>query len=106
MLLPKAFEDDTRQLMGDARYQRYLDGLALPPSTSIRLNPFKVKDAIDGAVNEVVPDGNTTPVPWCRLGHYLPTRPTFTSDPLLHAGLYYVQESSSMFVCEAVRQRQ
>ena len=104
MLLPKAFEDYTRQLMGDARYQRYLDGLALPPSTSIRLNPFKVKDAIDGAVNEVVPDGNTTPVPWCRLGHYLPTRPTFTSDPLLHAGLYYVQESSSMFVCEAVRQ--
>ena len=37
-------------------------------------------------------------VPWCHDGWYLQERPQFTLDPLLHAGCYYVQEASSMFV--------
>jgi NOL1/NOP2/fmu family ribosome biogenesis protein len=32
------------------------------------------------------------------MGRYLATRPVFTLDPLLHAGAYYVQEASSMFL--------
>ena len=43
-------------------------------------------------------------VPWCRNGYYLPSRPNFTFDPLLHAGCYYVQEASSMFLDEVLRQ--
>ncbi|WP_300851749.1 rRNA cytosine-C5-methyltransferase, partial [uncultured Bacteroides sp.] len=35
---------------------------------------------------------------------YLSRRPTFTFDPLFHAGCYYVQEASSMFVEQALRQ--
>src|SRR5271169_5289125 len=55
--------------------------------TSIRLNPFKKSGVkIDG------------PVPWCTEGYYLDTRPSFTFDPLFHAGCYYVQEASSMFI--------
>ncbi len=42
-------------------------------------------------------------VPWCDSGIYLETRPTFTFDPLLHAGAYYVQEASSMFLAHAIR---
>lgn len=42
-------------------------------------------------------------VPWCTSGHYLPSRPVFTLDPLLHAGAYYVQEASSTFLEQAVR---
>jgi 16S rRNA C967 or C1407 C5-methylase (RsmB/RsmF family)/NOL1/NOP2/fmu family ribosome biogenesis protein len=38
------------------------------------------------------------PVLWCRDGFYLDERPIFTLDPLLHAGGYYVQEASSMFL--------
>jgi 16S rRNA C967 or C1407 C5-methylase (RsmB/RsmF family) len=45
-----------------------------------------------------------TPVPWCRNGYYLKKRPNFTMDPLLHAGCYYVQEASSMFLDEVLRQ--
>lgn len=52
---------------------------------SIRLNPFKFKD-IQGA-----------PVPWNRWGRILESRPVFTLDPLFHAGVYYVQDSSAMF---------
>jgi len=55
--------------------------------TSIRLNPFK-KAAIKTDAN----------VPWCAEGYYLNERPSFTFDPLFHAGCYYVQEASSMFI--------
>ena len=55
--------------------------------TSIRINPFKsAKIKTDEQV------------PWCPEGYYLDTRPSFTFDPLFHAGCYYVQEASSMFI--------
>lgn len=62
--------------------------------TSIRLNPAKQTDAFSG--NEQVP--------WCAEGRYLPERPVFTTDPLYHAGAYYVQEASSMFLSYVIQQ--
>ncbi len=59
-----------------------------PAPVSIRLNPFKV----------IPPPAGSTPVPWSEYGYYLPERPVFTLDPLFHAGTYYVQEASSMFL--------
>ena len=56
-------------------------------STSIRLNPFKGCDGPEG-----------TPVPWSPHGRILSERPNFTLDPLFHAGCYYVQDSSAMYV--------
>jgi 16S rRNA C967 or C1407 C5-methylase (RsmB/RsmF family)/NOL1/NOP2/fmu family ribosome biogenesis protein len=44
------------------------------------------------------------PVPWSQFGFYLKERPSFTFDPLFHAGCYYVQEASSMFLEQAFRQ--
>ena len=43
-------------------------------------------------------------IPWCELGYYLNHRPSFTFDPLFHAGCYYVQEASSMFLEQVLRQ--
>lgn len=43
-------------------------------------------------------------VPWCTDAFYLPERPSFTSDPLFHAGAYYVQEASSMFLQHVLKQ--
>lgn len=43
------------------------------------------------------------PIPWCDTGYYLPSRPSFTFDPFFHAGCYYVQEASSMFLEQAFR---
>ena len=57
------------------------------PPTSIRVNPFKKMEL-----------KTQQPVRWCPDGHYLDTRPSFTFDPLFHAGCYYVQEASSMFI--------
>lgn len=56
-------------------------------SVSIRLNPFKGSEGPQGA-----------PVPWSPHGRILSERPSFTLDPLFHAGCYYVQDSSAMFV--------
>lgn len=61
-------------------------------STAIRLNPAK------GCAG---PEG--TPVPWSPHGRILPSRPIFTLDPLLHAGCYYVQDSSAMYVGHVFR---
>lgn len=46
----------------------------------------------------------TEPVPWSVYGQYLASRPSFTFDPLFHAGCYYVQEASSMFLEQALQQ--
>lgn len=62
--------------------------------TSIRTNPFKIPLA-------GLPSG--LPIPWCAHGLYLSERPFFTFDPLLHAGAYYVQEPSSMFLWHALQ---
>lgn len=63
-----------------------------PASVAVRRNPFK---------NGICPEGRQ--VPWCSHGRILPERPQFTLDPHFHAGAYYVQDSSSMFVGHAFR---
>lgn len=42
-------------------------------------------------------------VPWCRNAFYLESRPSFTFDPRFHAGCYYVQEASSMFIDQIIQ---
>ena len=66
--------------------------------TSIRINPTKTFDFKD-AVLQI-----EEKVPWSSSGFYLNERPSFTLDPLFHAGAYYVQEASSMFLEEVLKQ--
>ena len=61
---------------------------------SIRLNPQKALGP-----EAVFPEENTGErIAWCPNAFYLKSRPSFTMDPLFHAGAYYVQEASSMFI--------
>jgi NOL1/NOP2/sun family putative RNA methylase len=66
--------------------------------TSVRLNPLKKID-IRGSVLSI-----DEKVKWNDKGWYLMQRPSFTLDPLFHAGAYYVQEASSMFLQQALQQ--
>lgn len=70
---------------------RSLDGEA---PTSIRLSKYKSQ--------QLPPDylQDASPVPWCSRGFYLPERPVFTGQVPFHAGLYYVQEASSMLLAQ------
>jgi 16S rRNA C967 or C1407 C5-methylase (RsmB/RsmF family)/NOL1/NOP2/fmu family ribosome biogenesis protein len=64
--------------------------------TSVRVHP-----------NKTVHEPTFTQVqsiPWCSLGYYLQSRPSFISDPFWHAGAYYVQEASSMFLWHILQQ--
>ena len=95
MLLPEEFTRTTREVMGAARFERYLQSFEEDTPVSIRLNPRKSgKWRVE----------NGEKIDWCRNGYYLPTRPNFTFDPLFHAGCYYVQEAASMFLDEVLKQ--
>ena len=61
-------------------------------SVSVRLNPFKS----EGVALPILEGAQ--PVPWSPHGHILAERPVFTLHPLFHAGVYYVQDSSAMYV--------
>lgn len=71
-----------------------MDALGAAPEVSVRLNGRK-------AAGLSVVGGER--VTWCGEGYYLPSRPQFTFDPLLHAGVYYVQDASSMFIGHVLR---
>ena len=98
MTLPEDFIRLTKAALGDELWQVLERGLASEPPVSIRLNPWKCQDR----GFEVA--GSTGVVPWCKDGLYLSARPNFTFDPMLHAGMYYVQEASSMFLDRVLRQ--
>lgn len=97
--LPKAFVAYTKELFGEERFNRFLSGLGQPSPVSIRLNPFKLP--ANATINDAL---KPTQIPWCKEGFYLNERPNFTFDPLIHAGAYYVQEASSMFLAHILRQ--
>ncbi len=66
--------------------------------TSIRINPFKHSGT------EIFHLESGGRIPWTDFGYYLSQRPSFTFDPIFHAGCYYVQEASSMFLEQALVQ--
>jgi len=86
--LPGAFESQMRALLGPAEYALFKEGLDHPAQTSLRLNWRKPVDIIF----------SKRPIPWAKDGYFLEERPSFTIDPTFHAGAYYVQEASSMFI--------
>ena len=93
MILPQAFIERTRQLLGEDIYPQFEEALATETPVSIRPNRTKCQLPVEGE-----------PIPWVTSGMYLKNRPTFTFDPMFHAGCYYVQEASSMFVERVLRE--
>ncbi len=72
--------------------------------TSIRINPQKKFEINNSPPAVRAGKFDFLPVPWSQFGYYLAKRPSFTFDPLFHAGCYYVQDASSMFLEQAIKQ--
>ena len=108
-----------REQLGDAQASALCDALCTTePSVSIRLNPWKYGVPSLSCADDHRPDEEPSlplnraqsrqqavpsslgpsPIPWCPGAYYMAERPPFTFDPLLHAGAYYVQDASSMFL--------
>ena len=92
MNLPERFRENM-QLLLKAEFPDFINALEASPVTAVRLNPFKT-----------IPPPSELNVPWCSQGYYLTERPSFTRDPRFHAGTYYVQDASSMFLEQAFLQ--
>ena len=96
MALPETFLEALSAVLGNAQAQALVHTIEeTEPSVSIRINPAKCPnpDAIGGKR-----------VPWCSdTGRYLDQRTAFTFDPALHAGRYYVQDASSMFISHVIK---
>ncbi len=87
-----SFRKYLEEAIGEEKALVAFSAFESPASTAVRKNPFK-----DGTC----PEGRQ--VEWCAHGRILQERPQFTLDPHFHAGSYYVQDSSSMFVGHAFR---
>jgi 16S rRNA C967 or C1407 C5-methylase (RsmB/RsmF family)/NOL1/NOP2/fmu family ribosome biogenesis protein len=93
MVFPEAF-------INRLKTQDYIDSESLlsalkePSPVSIRMNRRKWDRT----------PKDSEQVPWCSDGYYLKRRPSFILDPLFHAGAYYPQEASGMFLEQIFRQ--
>lgn len=96
--LPKEFLQILNSSLPQEVVQELLLGMEQPSTSSIRLNPAK-KDSVAWKWPQ-----NAIQVPWEEHAKHLAIRPSFVADPWFHGGLYYVQESSSMFIGHAIKQ--
>jgi 16S rRNA C967 or C1407 C5-methylase (RsmB/RsmF family)/NOL1/NOP2/fmu family ribosome biogenesis protein len=86
--LPSQFIKRMKFQLGLEIYSDFEIAIEKEPSTSIRINSHK----------NIPLSFPKQQVPWAKFGYFLQQRPSFVKDPLWHAGAYYVQESSSMFI--------
>ena len=92
MNFPTDFIKRSQEILGNES-ENLLQSLLKETPVSVRFN-----NKLDTKVT------NVNPVLWCERGRYLKERPLFTADPHFHAGAYYVQEASSMFLEQAISQ--
>lgn len=92
--LPEALVHSLQQIGTPGLADFVLVHQEIQAPTSIRLNPEK----------QIAAFSEEERVPWSSTGKYLSERPSFTADPLFHAGAYYVQEASSMFLEKVLQQ--
>ena len=97
-LEPETLREILTRAVGADRADRAVPAFFTPASVSVRRHPSKTDAAFAGHFGP-----GAAPVPWNPLGLLLEKRPSFTLDPLLHAGCYYVQDSSAMYVGEVFR---
>lgn len=91
--LPAAFTERIRR-QGIPKPESFLQAFDRVPATSVRRHPQKWPSAENLFHN----GPELRPVAWTDNGFWLSERPSFTRDPYFHAGTYYVQEASSMFL--------
>jgi len=94
MNLPQEFIEQLRDLLPD-EWEALAEAItSSEPSVAVRVN---------AARGVTVPEG-VRRVPWNDSGFYLTGRPAFTFDTNWHAGHYYVQDASSMFIAHVIGQ--
>lgn len=92
-LLPAAFAERMRALLGDEEYDDYLNSFEEEWKPGLRANTLKISPE---SLKKLLP-WELEPVPWVPAGFYYDggqDRPS--KHPAYYAGLYYLQEPSAM----------
>lgn len=92
-MLPSAFEEKMKKLIGETEYREYLACFENPRYYGLRVNTNKisVEDFVKICPFEI------RPVPWISNGFYYDgEKDTPSKHPYYFAGLYYLQEPSAM----------
>ena len=93
MILSQEFIGQLQGLLPD-EWEALVEAItAGEPSVAVRVNEARGAKVPAGARR----------VPWCAEGFYLADRPAFTFDTDWHAGHYYVQDASSMFIAHVIK---
>ena len=93
MKLAESFVQQLQGLVPD-EWEALVEAItSTEPSVAVRVNDARGANVPDEARR----------VPWCNQGYYLNDRPAFTFDPDWHAGRYYVQDASSMFISHVIK---
>ena len=93
MILSQEFIGQLQGLLPD-EWEALVESItASEPSVAVRVNEARGTKVPAGARR----------VPWCAEGFYLADRPAFTFDTDWHAGHYYVQDASSMFITHVIK---
>jgi 16S rRNA C967 or C1407 C5-methylase (RsmB/RsmF family)/NOL1/NOP2/fmu family ribosome biogenesis protein len=93
MILSQEFIGQLQGLLPD-EWEALVEAItASEPSVAVRVN--------EARGTKVPADARR--VPWCAEGFYLADRPAFTFDTDWHAGHYYVQDASSMFIAHVIK---
>lgn len=97
MVLREEFVQYLKEAIGEDGVEIARKAFDEPASVSVRLNPSKC-EGVHLPILDVARQ-----VEWSSYGWLLKERPVFTLHPLFHAGVYYVQDSSAMYVGQAAR---
>ncbi|TVR80451.1 MAG: hypothetical protein EA409_08470 [Saprospirales bacterium] len=84
------FEKTLSAILTHSEKKEYLELLENEPVTAMKRNTAKADNIFDNV--------EAMEIPWCKEGLLLKERPAFTFDPIFHAGHYYVQDPSAMFL--------
>lgn len=105
MNLPHDHIQTLKANLGD-EYEEFVRAYETTGPTSIRINPSKPLPSLsyfDYPPQRAGAQSDKEKVKWSKNGYYLQERPSFTHDPLFHAGCYYVQEASSQFLSHVAK---
>lgn len=92
-LIKEEYWNSLKNHFGESIAEKVKSAMKLDPNVSIRKHLYKSSD--------IILHQN---VAWCSNGFILENRPKFSLDPNFHGGCYYVQDSSSMILQEALKQ--
>jgi 16S rRNA C967 or C1407 C5-methylase (RsmB/RsmF family) len=95
-ILPIEFLNRIKDEFGEPQAGRLSELLNSASPTTVRVNPAKIQNPV--AELELPVDQDVRMEGRSGYGVVLAERPSFTLDPLFHAGAYYVQEASSMAI--------